>query len=191
MATISVTTEPGSEPINKDQVKFHLGIDGTQSDDAINVMIAAARQHVERITNRRLIEQTLAIYFDTFPSGVTIKLPVAPVSAIVSVQYYDVDGSLQTFASTKYFTDLVSEPGRIVLDPDEVWPDIETGRPNAVVINVTAGYGDGGSDVPEGIINAMLMMIEKVYDRPDGNYLTALERVETNQLSPYLLRGFR
>ena len=193
MAIIGVTTKPGSEPLTVNEVKRHLGQDEGITDDEgrFSQLIEGARKRVERTTNRRLIEQTLAIYFDFFPAGFVIELPVAPVSAIASVQYYDVDGSLQTFAASKYFTDIINEPGRIVLKSGESWESTEIGRSNAVVINVTAGYGDSSANVPEGIVTAMLMMIEKAFDRPDENYLKALDRVQINELSPYQLRRFR
>jgi uncharacterized phiE125 gp8 family phage protein len=190
MAIISVTANPGSEPLTIEEVKDNMGGVLGVDDSRIEQVIAAARKRVERTTNRRLIEQSLAIHFDHFPAGFVIELPVAPVSAISSVQYYDADGALQTFAASKYHTDLVSEPGRIVLKSGEAWETTEIGRPNAVVVNVVAGYGDSGADVPEGIVTAMLMMIEKALDRPDENYLKALDRVQTNELSPYMLRRF-
>lgn len=191
---ISIATVSGSpemEPLSKDEVKLHLGIEGTaEFDERIDQLIAGARAKIERTTGRRLLTQTLIIYSNYFPSGRELSLPVAPVSSISSVQYYDVDGVLQTFDSAKYYTDLVREPGRIVLADGEVWPSTQVARPNAVEVTAVAGYGDDAADVPEGITTAMLMMIEKAFDRPDENYLKALDRVQTNELSPYVLRRF-
>jgi len=191
MATIEVTTKAKSEPLTKPEVKLHLGAYGDEIDGRLDQLIAGARKRVERTTGRRLIEQGIAIYSDRFPTGRSIGLPVAPVSAIASVQYYDVDGTLQTFDASKYYTDLIKEPGRIVLVDGEVWPSTQAARPNAVIINATAGYGDSAADIPEGITTAMLMMIEKAWDRPDENYLKALDRVQINELSPYILRRFQ
>lgn len=191
MAGIEVTTPPESEPLTKEEVKDHLGLNGDDYDNRVHQLIAAARKQVERLTNRRLIQQSLAIYFELFPVGREIFLPIAPVSEISSVQYYDSDGALQTFAASKYFTDIISEPGRIVLDSSEAWPDTKAGRPNAVKINVVAGYGDSSADIDEGLTTAMLMIIEEAFDRPDKGYLEALTRVQTHMLSPYQLRGFR
>lgn len=191
MATIEVTTKPESEPLTREEVINHLGLGGSDDDSRVDQLIAGARKYVERITNRRLIEQGLAVYFEKFPRSRVIDLPIAPVSAIASVQYYDVDGSLQTFSSASYHTDIINEPGRIVLANGEVWPDTEIGRPNAMLVNLTAGYGDSGADIDEGIVTAMLMAIEIASDRPDGQYLTALERVLKRELSPYQLRRFR
>lgn len=191
MAIIEVTSPPESEPLTKGDVKDHLGLNGDDYDNRVHQLISMARKQVERLTNRRLIQQSLAIYLETFPAGLEIVLPVAPVSEISSIQYYDTDGVLQTFASTKYFTDIISEPGRIVLDSSAFWPDIETGRPNAVRVNVVAGYGDSSADIDEGLTTAMLMIVEEAFDRPDKNYLEALTRVQIHMLSPYQLRGFR
>lgn len=190
MPTITVTTKARSEPLTKPEVQLHLGIPAGEDDGRIDQLIAGARLRVERTTGRRLIEQGIAVHFDCFPAGSNLRLPVAPVSNIASVQYYDVDGNLQTVAQSKYYADIITEPGRIVLVDGAVWPSTQTARPNAVIINVTAGYGDSGADIPEGIVTAMLMMIEKAFDRPDENYLKALDRVQVNELSPYSLRRF-
>lgn len=187
---IDVTTKPGNEPLTKDEVKIHLGLVGVETYDArLDQLIAAARQKFERFTNRRLITQTLAIYLDNWPKGKSLIFPVAPISAIGGVQYYDANDVLQTLSSANYVTDFVSEPGRLVLIDGEVWPDLKTGRPNRIYINATAGYGDA-TDVPEDIVTAMLMMIEKAFDRPDDKYMTALDRVLTNSMSSYQLRRF-
>lgn len=188
---VTTSTGPEMEPLTKEEVKTHLGIEGVEGfDERLDQLIAGARARVERTTGRRLLNQTLAIYSDHFPPCRELKLSVAPVSSITSIQYYDVDGNLQTFSSTKYHTDTITEPGRIMLVDGEVWPDTQVGRPNAVVITLVAGYGPDATDVPEGIVTAMLMMIEKAFDRPDENYLKALDRVQINELSPYSLRRF-
>jgi len=186
---IDVAAAPGSEPLTKDEVKLHLGISGDDFDGRLDQLIAAARMKVERFTNRRLIEQTLNIYSDNWPKGKTIVFPVAPISAVTSLKYYDADDVQQTLSSANYVADFISEPGRLVLIDGEVWPDLKTGRPNRIELKVTAGYGDA-TDVPEGIVTAMLMMIEKAFDRPDGKYMDALDRVLTNEMSNYQLRRF-
>jgi uncharacterized phiE125 gp8 family phage protein len=190
MTTISVKTEPASEPLSKDDVKLHLGADGSEHDSAFVRLIAGARKKVERTTGRRLITQTLEVFYDNWPRGVFIDFPVAPVQSVTTIKYYDADDVLQTLASSKYTVDVISEPGRIVLNVGETWPTLRDGKPNSVVVELIAGYGTDSSDVDEGIITAMLMMIETSYDRPDQKYMEALERVTTKELSPYKLRRF-
>ena len=190
-SNVVVSTGPEMEPLTRDEVKLHLGAEGVADiDERIDQLIAGARARVERTTGRRLLNQTLAIYSDRFPAGRELALPVAPVSSVSDVQYYDVDGTLQVFSSSSYYADTIKEPGRIVLVDGEVWPETQVGRPNAVVVNLVAGYGADAADVPEGITTAMLMMIEQAHDRPDENYLKALERVQISELSPYYLRRF-
>ena len=186
---INVTVEPGNEPLTKDEAKIHLGITGNDFDARLDQLISAARRKFENYTNRRLIEQTLAIYLDNWPRGKTIEFPVAPISAVASVKYYDADDVQQTLSSANYVADFISEPGRLVLIDGETWPSLKTGRPNRIELTVTAGYGDA-TDVPEGITTAMLMMIEKAFDRPDDKYMDALDRVMTNEMSGYQLRRF-
>ena len=190
MAKINVKTAPQAEPLDKEDVKLHLRIDVPDHDDALDRLIIGARKKVERISNRRLITQTLEIYMDDWPSGRTIDLPIAPVQSITNVSYYDSNDTLQVLSNSKYVADIVSEPGRIVLIDSEVWPDLKIGRPNRIVIELVAGYGDAASDVDENIKTAMLMGIEIEFYRPDSTYMAALDRVIKNSMSPYYLKRF-
>jgi len=193
MATIEETIAPASEPLTAAEVKIHLGVGAsvTDYDARLTQLIAAARRKFERYTNRRLINQTLAIYLDQWPHGKVITMPISPISSVTSVQYYDADDVLQTLSAANYVTDFISEPNRINLIDGEVWPDLKIGRPNRIKIIVVAGYGAASTDVPEGMITAMLMMIEKAFDRPDKNYMDAIDRVLIAEMSTYQLRRFQ
>src|SRR4051812_2728046 len=120
---LEVITAPASEPVTVAEAKIHLRVT-TASDDAwITDAIVGAREHVEDVLRRRLITQAWRVYFDAFPGATWLRSlcrsefvlsDVAPVSAVNSVKYIDVDGVLQTLDPTVY--QLVPEaPARVVL----------------------------------------------------------------------------
>jgi len=151
------TTAPTSEPITLTQVKDHLRIDDTNSDDELNVLLAAARAHVESRTNRQLMIATWTLSFDKWPVGMTIDLPRPPLRSVTSVVYYDENGASQTLAAAKYRVDTSAEPGRLVLDDDEDWPSLDV-RPEAITIVYDAGYDDAAS-VPDAAKVAALQLV--------------------------------
>jgi hypothetical protein len=53
----------------------------------------------------------------------------APLQSVTTVKYYDASGVLQTLASTVYQVDTVSQPGRIVLAPTQIWPTVQANAP--------------------------------------------------------------
>jgi uncharacterized phiE125 gp8 family phage protein len=157
-----VTAQPDVEPIVLADAKVHLRVDGTDEDTLIDILITAAREMVEKRTNRSLITQTRTVKMDYFPISDTILLPHGPVQSVTHVKYYDEDEVLQTFADTLYWVDVDSDIARIVVK-DDGWPETED-MPNAVEIEYEAGYGDAGSDVPKPLIQAMYLILGHLYE---------------------------
>lgn len=175
MSGLVQTVAPAGEPITLAEAKAWLRVDGTDEDVLIASLIEAARAYVETFTGRALITQQWELSLDAFPCGTRfangrliehktisltgreIVLPRAPLASVESVQYYDEDGTLQTFAAACYFSDTRAEPGRLVLDEDYDWPETQC-RPNAVIVAYTAGYGTP-QQVPQRLRTAIRFMI--------------------------------
>jgi hypothetical protein len=96
-----------------------------------------------------------------------IELPLGKVmSPIVSVKYIDTAGVEQTLASSVYRLDDMSEPGRLMLDFDQAWPDTRSPRWDAVKIRYTVGWGFTANvwDGPASLKLGLLMAIAHFYD---------------------------
>lgn len=124
----------------------------TSAEDAILTNnIIAARQEAENKLNRALITQTWNYYLDRFPSGDFIEIPLPPLQTITHVKYAlsdDTDYD-ETFSTSYYDVDIVSEPGRVVLGYGDSFPS-DTLRPmHPIQIRFIAGYGTAASTVPE------------------------------------------
>jgi len=167
---IVTTTAPVTECVSLEDVKFHLRLATTAAeaaaytteDDWLNRNIKSARLQVEHETGRALITQTRTYYLDEWPDKRYIKLPYPRLqSAVVTYRLEDDDDYDNTLSTVD--TDIISEPGRVVLQPSESWPSgtLYTDKPIKIVM--VCGYGDA-DDVPEDIKNAMLLMIEDAYN---------------------------
>jgi len=160
--TYKIITEPTSEPLVLSETLNYLKLKDDFTDDnaLITNMIKAARMEVEKYTNRQLMPATYEMYFDRFYNEMILS--GSPVKSISNVKYYDTSNVLQTLNSAIYDEDLITEPSRLTLSENKVFPSTKL-RTNAVKITYVSGYVDADS-VPESIKIAMLMIIGNLYE---------------------------
>ena len=165
-----VTGAPLSEPVTLIEAKLHLrlattvaeAVAYTTEDDLLNRLITAARVQAEQETGRRFITQTLTYYLKQWPDERFIKIPYPPLqSAIVTYRLTDDDDYDETLSTVD--TDIASEPGRIILQPNESWPSgtLYTDKPIKIVF--ICGYGLAVA-VPENIKSAIFLKISDLYE---------------------------
>lgn len=164
---LTLSSAPALEPISLTEAKAHLRVDGTDHDTLIGALIKSARQYIEEITGRALITQTWDGYLDQFPCQSAIELPCAPLQSVTGVYYTPDGGAEATLAAGNYLVDTHSEPGRIVLTTAGAWPGDSLQPVNGVRVRFMAGYGNAGSNVPEPLRQAMLLLIGQWYDNPN------------------------
>lgn len=138
-------TTPVCEPVTLDEAKRHLYIEHEFDDVYITGLIAAARETVEHLTHRQFVKSQWELRLDRFPFGSNEVPPIliyrCPVLSVDSVQYYDVDGTLQTLDEDIYDADVTSTPARLRPSPWFWWPFTGYWQ-NSVLITFTAGYVD-------------------------------------------------
>lgn len=210
---IKLITPPTDEPFTIAEAKAHLRAPaGTDEDDLIGALIAAARTRVEEDIQRALITQTWELTRDWFdapsviasstttqPAATAIALPYSPVNALKFISYVDSNGA------TQYLHDELGSPtltGNVVLDTHSIparvapiaggsWPATAT-RINAVTIRYEAGYGANGDAVPAPIRQAILMLLGHWYENREainiGNISSELPLAAQWMLEPYRLQ---
>jgi len=147
--TFFTSVEPTIEPITLENLKDRLRIGSTCDFDAeLGLILTQARKQVEQDSYRRLINQTVIGYMDEFQWLREIELRLAPISSVTSITYVDLNGTTQTFASSRYSVDIKSTPPRIVLKTNEQVEYTEWCTPNSVAITFVAGYGATAASVP-------------------------------------------
>lgn len=155
----AVTSGPTSEPVTAEYIKTHTRIDGTAEDDLLNeIYIPAARQYLENYTETKFFTQTVKAYMDSFPD--VIELRNGPFQSIDSVEYYDEDDTLQTYASANYRTDIIGDKARI--EPVSSWPSTKD-RINAVIVTFTAGYSSV-DNIPAKVKGAICLIVAEMYN---------------------------
>lgn len=158
-----LVTGPSVEPITTAEAKTHLNVSGTSKDTYIDSLIVTARKQIERYLNRVLINQSWKVYYDRWKHELLI--PFGNLSTVTTVKYYSDDGTFTTLdANTYYWVVTTTEPGRIVRKYDVTYPELQDGRPDAIEISFTAGYGASGSAVPDDIKHAMKLLITNYYE---------------------------
>jgi len=167
---ITLTTAPAVEPVSATEVKKHLRLVTTTAeaaaytteDDLLDRLITVSRTQAEQETGRRFITQTLTMYLNGWPSERYIRIPYPPLqSAVVTYRLSDDDDYDETLSTAD--VDIVSEPGRIILQPDESWPSgtLYTDKPIKIVF--ICGYGLAVA-APENIKSAILLKISDLYE---------------------------
>lgn len=156
--SLVLVTAPTVEPLTATEVKTRLGIGTEIADATIEAYIKAARQGIERRLQISLNTQTWRLSIDDGFPACAVKLPRPPLLGITSVKYTDTAGILQTLASDQYQT--FEDNGEFYLDAaySVSWPSSRTQR-DAVVIEYTAGFGASGSNVPEPIRQAIVLLV--------------------------------
>lgn len=164
-----IITVPAAEPVTLTEARAHLRIDDTTEDTLITTLITLAREYVEARSGRAIITQTWEQYLDEFPAVDYVELKYPKLQSITSVKYYDVDNVEQTWTSTNYDVDIISEPGyfKIVSTGTSGWPTTYD-RPNAVTIRYVCGYGAASTNVPEIVRAAIKLLISHFFENREA-----------------------
>lgn len=179
---ITVTVPPTEEPVTVDEAKEWARITDSAEDALVERLILRGRQAVEAFTGRALMAQTVVQRWDCWPRR--MEMLRAPVSSVTSLQYIDSLGATQTVSSANYYTDLVSEPARLVPVPSYSWPTLQDGRPNAVILTYTAGASDV-DDVAEPIKVAIMQLVRYWMDEEGAKDQAAMPDHVRDALWPY------
>jgi uncharacterized phiE125 gp8 family phage protein len=152
---------PATEPVTLSQAKIFMKIDATDDDDLVGTLLTAARLMVEAAANRVLIHQTWRLVLDQWPYDGALRLPVAPVSAIVAARVF----SAANVAIPVDAAVLTLEPGndppliRVTATPPAI------GRlTRGLEIDVLAGFGAAATDVPAPLRQAVLRLAARWFE---------------------------
>ncbi len=167
-------------PVSVSEVKDHLNVaqNDTSQDDKIESLIIAAKERVERDIDRIMMTSTFVMNGPSFENPLRINLK--PVTNVLSVKYYDTDGTLQTLDSSSY---------RYIASSQELVPSVGTefpvpceGMPDSVQVEFSAGYGGDADCIPKLIQSAIKLCVGKWFFDP-AQESSALHSQETAYLN--------
>lgn len=154
-----LVTPPTDVTVTLEEAKLHLRVEGDDENTLITGLIAGAVSHLDGWTGvlgGALADQTWRQDFDSF--ACTMRLPIGPVTEIVSITYRDADGQLSTVADSNYalVTDAIGP--RVFWDAGFSAP---TGLYEQGAVSVT--YQAGYDVAPPAIKVAILLMVGHWY----------------------------
>jgi uncharacterized phiE125 gp8 family phage protein len=182
------TVEPAAEPVTLNEAKAHLRVSHASEDELIAGLIRAARDEVERTTGTALIDQSWRLALDRWPRNGVATIARHPVKQILSVTVFGADGEGSLIDPATYSLDNLSRPARLHFE-DMPAPARTL---NGIEIDFSAGFGEAGTDVPDILKRAILLLtahwyeFRGVYDAGDQpvSYPPGYERM----ISAYRLR---
>jgi uncharacterized phiE125 gp8 family phage protein len=153
---------PAVEPITLGEAKAYLRVEHGDDDLVIAALIAAARIHVEAQTRRALITQTWRINRSCWPPEGRLSISPSPVQEILAARVYDSDGTAIAIDTQAFVIDKASAPALVAFAP---WSLPVPGRNlGGIELDVKAGYGDAGTDVPEPLRQAIRLLLAHWYE---------------------------
>jgi uncharacterized phiE125 gp8 family phage protein len=153
-------TAPASEPVSLAEAKTFLRVEHDDDDDVIAALIAAARLHVEAQTRRALITQGWRLSLDAWPASGRIEVRPAPLRALTAARVYVDDDDTEALDPDAFVEDTA---GSALMFPP--WAMRQPGRIAAgIELDVSVGYGDDASDVPEPLRQAIRLLAAHWYE---------------------------
>jgi uncharacterized phiE125 gp8 family phage protein len=167
---LAIVTPPAEEPVSLTEAKAQCSIAASivAHNQLLERLIKTARQWCESRINRQFCTATWDLTLDAFPRSATgsaidpIQLPRAPLASVVHLKYIDVNGTLQTLATSDYQVLTAREPGEIRPAYGLCWP-VPRFQAEAVQIRFTCGYGEAAA-VPEPAREAMLLLVNHWFE---------------------------
>ena len=152
--TLQVVTPPTANPIDLAEAKLYLRITFPDGDAVIMGLIGSVLDYAQTITRKQIVAARWKQVLDSFPGqyvtsapygkaytrpGNAIYLERGPVQQVVSIQYLDTQGAIQTVPTSTYVVDYTSDPVRITPVFGQIWP-IPVPQIGAVWVLFDAGY---------------------------------------------------
>ena len=187
MRSYQIDTYPSTQVVTTAECKTHLRIDHSEDDTYIASLERAAVATAEGITNRFFIETTLIQYGDTWDD--ISCLFRSPGSGMTNIKYM-VGGSLTLLSSSVYLFDKSVEPPELSLQEGQSWPTDNDDEKQTIKVTYKVGYGTTAATVPEGIKQAILIMVGDWYE----NRQSVIVGRVVNQIpktAEYLLNQYR
>jgi uncharacterized phiE125 gp8 family phage protein len=146
----------------------------TTQDGTLSAAIQDARERVESVTGRQLLQADYRLTLARWPACGAIEMPRPPLLSVTSIQYLDTAGELQTIDSDAYVVTAPSggacRAGSITLAYGKTWPAVLP-QADAIRIDFRAGYGATATAVPGPLVRAIRLAAGTFYEQRENDVL--------------------
>lgn len=156
--TLFGTVAPAVEPVTLIDAKATLRLDHDGEDELIEGLICAAREEVEASCGLALIEQEWRLSLDRLPRSGRVLLRRHPVRTVNSITAFGRDGEASIVDPVTYRLEAAGRPARLH------FLNLPSNAVNGIEIDFTAGFGEAGTDVPDLLKRAMLVLVAHWYE---------------------------
>ena len=168
---------PAAAPVLLAEVKAQLRIEHPDDDLMIDRLIKTAASYTDAkgALGHAMITQKWGEWVNSVPPQY-VRLAMGPLIEVTAVQYYDIDGALQTDTLSNYEITGTDFTTRIGPKSGFNWP-VTQDRADAIRIEYTAGYGATSASVPETLRHAMMLLIGHWYDNRENTMMDELSNI--------------
>ena len=179
---------PAAEPLELDDVKAHLRLDGSDEDALLGSLITTSRSHVEAALGLALMTQTWRWQADRWPCSGVVELMTRPLRSVERVAVRSTKTDQVIVDAADYVVDIAT--ARIAPGNGQwLQPTVPLG---GIEIDFRAGYGDVATDVPEPIRQALRLLVAHWYEVRNpvhiGSMATRIPDTVSELLMPYRAR---
>ena len=160
-----VRTVAPANLVSLSEMKAHLRVDFADDDDLIASYLAAAMAMVDGpngVIGKALVAQSWSLTCSPLYGLVQLNLPLTPVIAVASIDYFDETNELQAWdvGNTSLWGD--EDSCCLALAEGVRWPAM-CDRPDALTITFSSGFGEP-SAVPANVSQAVKLLVAHWYE---------------------------
>jgi len=163
---ISVSSEPAAEPVTLAEAKAWAKIDFADDDALGTALLKSAREIAQAYTNRAFITQTLIAYWKSHEGEVV--LPRAPIQSVTTVVEINLDVETTFTVDQDFYVMGVDDKflriERSGISKNNKHPRERFSSGLDLKVTYVAGYGNAGSDVPDGIKDGIKSIWTYMYE---------------------------
>jgi uncharacterized phiE125 gp8 family phage protein len=192
MASLIRTLAPTALPIDIDEVKAGLRIDGEDEDDFLESAIAAAVDLAESRMHRAILPQTWRMTLDAFPREILLPWPIARTAAVA---YRAAAGSTWIDLDADAISLSPGVPSIVRPAYGKVWP-IPLRDPDSVRVTFETASWPTAAAVPPGIKHWLITKVGELFEQREASgpiemrpYRFVDNLIATYQVSDYAWRS--